>query len=723
MSVLAFPRIYFKGYAAWDPCTFNNNDWQAFPTYDGANAALNWSFLKTQDPQITPENFTTTFRPWAIKLQNDTEDKPNGARVPAEWNMFGSHGVSFVQYGDKVSTVTGGALGYGQPSDGDPLIGAPIAISGDGGNGPGRLVDTNPFSFWSSQIYYGMLQIGGANQFVKGPRVERMHSRWVNLNRLYSATPELTEPAAAVACCFQACISNSDIQWQNNPDPGTGATSKLLAALQQAASQPGAQGVMIRFTAYANLYFQNGIFNNITQQPRNYRELANVLAAAWDAWNQNGSTEEFFSQPCYSNIVGAVGVWNESELVSVPGGRYLSPAGSVTPSDGTAATTLGPVVANVNYAQELISLDFGSAIPEVALPNSSDSDLRKANFGTLTLGTQAGGVFIPIAGIPYAQYRKSAYEASAGIIDIPFPNAGTGNQLQNGLIAIQVQSPAAAQAAHHGRGHAMFADAPQPPVLALGEQAYSAQTDGRGIYLDQSASESFQISVLLNGAPAAGAQVLVVKYDENLQLIHASATQFVNFTNGQIQTIEVSGVATSVTVLTAGSSGDSVGVATATIAAESPGFPALGFFPFAAGQTLPSPPSSLLPPGPGPFFFTTVRVLPFDNAVPIEFLALWNASHDPTHAWNFIYNQILYVYDMLFSVMLEYVDLGSQSAVEKNASGILSAISATAEQESTYAMPITRDLSAGKRLTLQLWIYLVQNNYQVPVLTTGMIQA
>jgi len=721
MSVLAFPRIYFKGYAAWDPCTFNNNDWQAFPTYDGANAALNWSFLATQDPPITPGNFTTTFRPWAIKLQNDTVDNPAGARVAAEWNMFGSHGVSFVQYGDKLSTVTGGALGYNQPAAGDPLIGTPIAISGDGGNGPGRLVDINPFSFWSSQVYYGMLQIGGANQFVKGPRVERMHSRWINLNRLYSATPELTEPAAAVACCFQACISNSDIQWQNNPDPGTGATSQLLAALQQAASQSGAQGVMIRFTAYANLYFQNGIFNNITQQPRDYRELAKVLAAAWDAWNQNGSTEGFFSQPCYSNIVGAVGVWNDSELVSVPGGRYLSPVSAVTPSNGTGATTLGPIAANVDYTQQLISLDFGSAIPEVALPNSSDSDLRKANFGPLLLGTQAGGVFTPITQIPYAQYDKTAYDASGGIIDIPFPNPGTGSQLQNGLIAIQVQSPAALKAAHHGQGHAMFADAILPSVVALGEQAYSAQTDSRGIYLDQADSASFQISVLLNGSPAAGAQVLVVKYDNNLNLIPASATQFVNFTNGQMQTIEVGGVATSVTVLTAGSSGDSLGVATATIAAESPGFPALGFFPFAAGQTLPSPPPALFPPG--PTFYTTIRVLPFDDAVPLEFLNLWNTTHDPTQAWNFIYNQILYVYDMLFSVMLEYVDLGSQSAVEKNASSILSAISATAEQESTYAMPITRDLSAGKRLTLELWIYLVQHNYEVTVLTTAMVQA
>ena len=69
MSVLSFPRIYFKGMMSWDPCTFNNNDWQEFPTYDGVNAALNWPFLATQG--ITPQNFYSTFRPWAIALQPD----------------------------------------------------------------------------------------------------------------------------------------------------------------------------------------------------------------------------------------------------------------------------------------------------------------------------------------------------------------------------------------------------------------------------------------------------------------------------------------------------------------------------------------------------------------------------------------------------------------------------------------------------------------------------
>lgn len=100
--------------------------------------------------------------------------------------------------------------------------------------------------------------------------------------------------------------------------------------------------------------------------------------------------------------------------------------------------------------------------------------------------------------------------------------------------------------------------------------------------------------------------------------------------------------------------------------------------------------------------------------MPGEFVGLWNATGDQEAAWQFIYRRILHLYDMLFSVMLEYVDLGSQSAVVQNIRGIWSAISVESAEESTYAMPITRDLSAGKRVALQRWIYLVANGYNVP---------
>ena len=84
---------------------------------------------------------------------------------------------------------------------------------------------------------------------------------------------------------------------------------------------------------------------------------------------------------------------------------------------------------------------------------------------------------------------------------------------------------------------------------------------------------------------------------------------------------------------------------------------------------------------------------------------------------------ILYVYDMLFSVMLKFVNLGSQSAFASSIVPIWSAIAAENAVEGTTAMPITRDLSAGKRQTLQLWIYLIANNYQVANFNVNSIPA
>jgi hypothetical protein len=720
MSVLSFPRIYFKGYAQWDPCTFNNNDWQAFQTYDAAHAALNWPFLATQKPPINPANFGATFRPWAIKLQNDNTDSPPGPRVAAEWNMFGSSAASFEQYEDKVTAVTGGDLAYGQPVAADPLIGLPISVLGDGGSGPGRLVDTNPASFWSSQIYYGSLQFGSGQQSISGPRVARMHSRWINLNRLYNPTSQYAQPAAAVACCFQACIANSSIVWRNDADPTTGATSQLIASLQKAAAQPGAQGVMLRFTAYVNMYFQNGVFNNSTSQARNYGELAKILAEVWDNWHKTGDPSQFFAQPCYSHVVGAVGVWNDSELASVPGGRYLVPASPVAPIGGATPIPLGPAGVEVDYNQSLISLDFGSTIPEMATLGTSASDLTKADFGTLSLGTVAAGAngaFTPIVDIPYDQYQRSAYEASAGIIDIPFPNPGTAEQLKDGQLAIQVQGQSVSSTVPDVRKPegAKLKVSSAGPLIALTEQVYSAQTDTRGIYLDEGQRQEFQVSVFQNGAPAGGAQVLIAKFDNNLALIPTTQTQFVNFANGQQQIVLVSGLPTSVTVVTA----DGTGTATVAVAAQSPGFPVLGFFPFAAGQPLPQPPASLFPPGPA--FYTTVRVLPFDSSAPGQFIDLWNSTHDPAQAWIFVYNNILYIYDMIFSVMLEYVNLGSRDAVEASADRVAALIAKSMAAESTIAMPITRDLSDGKRTALQLWLYLVKNKYQAPLLSLAVL--
>jgi hypothetical protein len=369
--------------------------------------------------------------------------------------------------------------------------------------------------------------------------------------------------------------------------------------------------------------------------------------------------------------------------------------------------------------------------------------LTKADFGPLSVGVLlANNSITPIGEIGYDQYDSTAYEASGGIVDVPLSITGP---IPDGTLVVLSQG-----------------------VVALQEQQLSAQTDSRGIYLDQGATASIDITVYDRGVPSPNANVLVARYGSPYQLpplygnlalipvgptaptgpidpylygptaygVTGPAEQVVNFDSGNIQQVysPPSGPTAEVTTVQAGANG----VASLALSAQTPGFMVLGFFPYASGASAPAPPSNLYPfssssmtGASGPFaqnidnwFYTTVRVLPFDDDLPQMFCDLWNSTHDEDQVWDFIYSPttasggILYLYDQIFSVMLEYVNLGDRAAVEHEIVPIWIMIAPTSAEEGSNVMPITRDLSAGKRLVLQLWIYLVANGYPAGITLT-----
>jgi hypothetical protein len=315
-------------------------------------------------------------------------------------------------------------------------------------------------------------------------------------------------------------------------------------------------------------------------------------------------------------VVGSIGVWNDGELASVPMGRYLSSNAPVAPTGATQTTQLGPAAAQVDYENNILSLDLSSAIPEIAIGGTPASSFEKLDLGTLEVGILNDSDFLSIGNLDYAQYGRQAYEASAGIVDMPLPSSVTPEQVQRSLLAIRASGASG-------------------PITALLEQQFCSQSDSRGIYLDQGGEQTFQISVLQQGVPAAGASVLLAQYDQNLNLVPSAPPAYISFTQGAQQVVNSNpaGVSTVVSVVTA----DGNGIATAGVAARSPGFPVVAFFPF-SGDTLPAPPPSLFPPG--NMFYVTVRVLPFDDALPQEFIDFWNSTHDPPKAWDFVYHRI-----------------------------------------------------------------------------------
>lgn len=748
MSVLSFPRIYFKGYISWDPSTVNNNDyWQ---TYAAAQAALDWQFLQNAPgltaigaTTISPENFRETFRRWAIIPEvTPPSEGPTSFQPPCEWNMFGTHAVNFVQYQNNVSLVTGGATAptgpYSMITD-DPFVGATVGLTGN--NAPAVMVDNNPVSPWSTQIYWGELSFGNGGLALRLPMNYRMFLRWVDFARTY--------PQGPPSGCFQTAVPYEQVTWPTN------GASPLVDALQAAAKQ--AKGIMVRFTAYNLQFNQNGVFNDIPIQPSNPQEYVQALSSAWQQWNENQSTTGFFSNPAITNVVGTIGVWNEGELASMPGGRYFvaqnpiapAPTGSTglpksagddndlsvptgirippemlvaaaaaTGPTGPPTIPLGPAVAEING--KLVSLDFSSTIPEVA------GALTKANFGPLSLGVlTSGGLIQELAVIDYAHYGQTAYQTTSGIIDLPLWGSGP------------FEGPLVISAGDN---------------IALQETIFDAQTDSRGIYLDQGGATAIDINVYQRGVLSPGGKVLVARYGQGVQLGTANQTlplvaagptaatatytsnvQVVNFTTGAQSTISVTGptstVDTNVTVLDA----DANGVAQLGLTAQAPGFVALAFFPYGPTGATPTPPLNLTN-NITYADYTTIRVLPFDDNVPQLFVDFWNGLTGPTadkreKAWDFIYNPtlpnatipsgggILYLYDQLFNVMLEHVDLGSLTAVEAAKVPIWNRIAPNSAAEGSSNMPITRDMSAGKRTTLQLWIYLAANNYNVETLS------
>lgn len=754
MSVLSFPRIYFTGYMAWDPATANNNDY--LPIYDGPNAALDWSYLGTQG--ITPENFQAEFRQWVIRSHTDTcpPDPPNAATVDtctdcgtppgqdlchmgSRWDYYGSNGCWLVDYpaGNKVTLTTGGAIAYNQhPAADDAILNKPVVITGNtfrGRQSPARLIDVNPESPWSSQIFFGSIRAGDDQTFVSGPSNLRMHSRRFFVPRNISSDLII---AGAIGVIFQTSIPFDQLSIQN------GGNSQLLSTLQQAMQEQGAQGLMLRFSAYNTLYYQNGIYNDIAQQPRTCDEI--------EAMYENG---EVFMNPAYSGVTGTFGVWNEGELSTAPGGHFLVANRAVAPiapapaarsasrsgavqkvpghgsvmfeepvllaaaPAGLPPLALGPTMAEVDGANGIVSLDMSNTIPEYTLAGD------KYDFGPIAVGVQVDGSFNQIG--TFTNYDRESYYATSGLIDVPFDDgvtwANVRQWLEQGLMALQVPQG-------------------NKKVIASLELPLTAETDDRGIYLDECRTAEVTVQVRYkNGAPPPGTKILLAQYypwtlnvgagqwqlfgapppsgDSSSFCTATPESEYLTFPGGEVADVVIPYL---------NGSPAPYGEATVRLEWASPGFPVVAFYPFLQGEPQPTPQSSVI------FkfqnyntytianaFYCTVRAMAQDNSLVQQFVDRWNGTgqfagqpqYDRLLAWNFIYGNILYVYDMLYPVMDQFVPLGNLEQVEGAINQLVTMISEDWVNASTLYMPITRELSAGKRIILKTWGDLVIRKY------------
>jgi hypothetical protein len=752
MSVLSFPRIYFSGYMEWSPNTTNNNDY--LPTYDAADALLNFGFLNQQTPPIMLDNVQQTFPPWVIEPLVDScppDPKHPSSHAPSRWNYYGGNDCKFVQFKDFTTVVKGGVLNNHSPaSPSDPIVGQQLALLGSDGT-PARMVDINPASPFCTQIFFATLAVGsGATSIVTaappaGQALPRMYTRSFFVPR---NTAKDLIIAGAIGVVFQAALPTEWIKIQN------GGNSDLLASFDQALSAPEgqAQGLMLRFAAYTTLYYRNGIFNEIGFRPHNDEALLALYQKV-----QAGTIEPFVN-PAYSVITGAIGMWDQGELATAPGGHMLVPSAALTPQPGSAdlATlrTRGPIrlvghgVAedapaaggeaaaassgglnlgvihaelNPDAPTPLISLDLMNAFPE------SDVAGTRYDFGSFDVGVLMAsdpsapdleGTFNVIGSFGSDQYGQAFYQANGGIVDVPFVQGVTPEDAKawsdGGLLALRVQG--------------------QDQIASL-ELPLTVETDDRGVYVDQGATQTINLQVRYrDGRPPAGTQVLVAQYYPEPLTLGSGALGLLQPGSGGdgdvcTETPNVAYVSLPATPLPV----DENGNATLPLSAVTPGFPVLAFYAFLAGKNQPTPQKQIIFPfqrydtfSLGSAFFSTVRVMSFDDDLICDFVDQWNLGSpgpppippfDSGGAWSFIYNSIFLPYDMIYPVMKKFVDLGSQSAVQGSIKRILALTSAPGVEGNTLYMPITRELSAGCREVLRVWGGLVEAGFPQRPLT------
>lgn len=284
----------------------------------------------------------------------------------------------------------------------------------------------------------------------------------------------------------------------------------------------------------------------------------------------------------------------------------------------------------------ILSLDLSNTIPE------RDANLEKIDVGPITVSANRDGAVSEIGRIEPAAYNRRAYEAGAGIVDIDV------SAPPDGTLTLSADSVG-------GRS------------VSLTERELTAFCDDCNVYLDQDEVRTLVIHAREHGAvPGRPLSVLVATYPASM--VQPAETTVLPISADGTAELEIRGTA--------------------------PGFRHLGFFTIPADGTGPregdvQPPESL---DVDSAQLTSVRTLPFDDKPAAD-------TPDDALTWEFVYANILMTYAAIAPRMSTIIDLSDADAVRTFALRFKEVTSAELFESLRY-MPVTRDLSRGKRTLL-----------------------
>lgn len=321
MSYLNGPRINFWGGGSTNVDTANNEQYdenQQQPLVDLINTTVTDSMT---DEQVI--NY----------LRSPANSKGKPYFVKGGWNFYGDHQFAFMQ--NKVSS----AGLPGAVSTTDSLVNLPVyllgsldPVSGDGPYGGPVMVDLDPTSSVTTQIYAGGLMVGNPDKpalLIHGRAV--CHSRMLGLRYQGVKGPYATPGSINANGTFQLAFNRSDIISYDFSHP----------VLRQILDNPRTQGIMVRFSMFQ--FFPGKDTETVQKNISENRNDAN---------------------PSLGRIIGSIGPWYEGELASELSGRHLENK-QLPGAQG---------VASYNPVLQMLSMDLVSALPGSAIrQNGSDN--------------------------------------------------------------------------------------------------------------------------------------------------------------------------------------------------------------------------------------------------------------------------------------------------------------------------------------------------------------
>lgn len=368
MGILNGPRINFWGGIQTNVCTTNNSENIRGASSDGPNLVdLATATVSPANTMTDQELIAYIREPW---YQSDgTQYYMNGS-----WNYYGDHQVHYV---DAAVSSEGEAGAVSETGD---LVGQPVYLLGSvdpvTGQGPffgPVMVDLDPTSSATTQIYVGGLQIGSNADIKLLIRHDTVGSSQALGIRVLQGEPDAPGSSKATAI-FQMTFPLSSIRQYD----------KSCATLNAIVTDPRATGIVLRFSMFEMAPYMT----------------TPELQAAFEA-NRNPSN------PSSGRVVGTIGPAYAGEPDACPPGRILY--NSVGGATGYAMMNAGKSLLSIDTSAMLQKAKFRADRKDFTGPIGPNID-----YGPITVS--AGSPPAP-TGVTF-DARPADYYKYGGIVDV-----------------------------------------------------------------------------------------------------------------------------------------------------------------------------------------------------------------------------------------------------------------------------------------------------------------